>query len=143
MQFGLNEGDTTGQEHAVILRIQKWSPGQLIGFAAAVFLFASVIALGLSPLILEKSVQVDDSGSTVFVSFEGHPGCGAVLEYVNSEDLEAGEVVSGDAAPCESRNQIIRLLQVVAVLALLVVLFYVAGTWLMAQGKDDGTPDPA
>ena len=142
-QFGLNEGDNTGQEHAVILRIQKWGPGHLIGFAAAVFLLASVIAIGPSALILAKSVQMDESGSTVFVSFERHPECGAVLEYVNSEDLEAGEVVSGDAAPCESRNLIIRLVQVVAILALLVVLFYVAGTWLVAQGKDDGTPDPA
>lgn len=140
--LGRNEGDNTGQEHAVILRIQKWGPGRLIGFAAAVFLLASVIAIGSSALILEKSVQADDNGRTVFVSFEGHPECGAVLEYVNSEDLEAGEVVSGDAAPCESRNLIIRLLQVVSILALLVVLFYVAGTWLVAQGKDDGTPDP-
>ena len=79
----------------------------------------------------------------MFVSYEDHPECGAVLEYVNSEDLEAGEVVSGDAAPCEGRNLIIRLVQVVVVLALLVVLFYVAGTWMVAQQKEDRAPDPA
>ncbi|MBK5098629.1 MAG: hypothetical protein JJE01_12655 [Gemmatimonadetes bacterium] len=94
-------------------------------------------------LILEKSVQVDESGRTVFVSFEGHPECGAVLEYVNSEDLEAGEVMSGDAAPCEGRNLIIRIVQVVLVLSLFGLFFYVAGTWLVAQQKDAGTPDPA
>ena len=94
-------------------------------------------------MILDKSVQLDDSGTTVFISFEGHPECGAVLEYVNRADLEAGDLVSGDPGPCESRNLIIRIVQVVLVLALFGVLFYVVGTWLMLRQADEETPDPA
>jgi len=126
----------------VIRRIQKWSLGVLIGFAATVFLLASLAMIGPSALILTKSVQVDGE-STVFVSFEGHPECGAVLEYVDSTDLEAGEVISGDTAPCESRNLIIKILQIVTVIALIGVLLFVVWTWLGAPDREQTTPDPA
>jgi hypothetical protein len=125
------------------VRLEKWGPGRLIGFAAVVFLLASLVAIVPTPLILDKSVKLDSGGSTVFVSFEGHPECGAVLEYVGSADLEAGEVVSGDAGPCESRNLVIRGVQAALVLALFVLLFYVVGRWLMERQTDEETPDPA
>jgi len=127
----------------VILRLERWGPGRLIGFSALVFLLASIVAIVPTALILDKSVRLDDGGTTVFVSFEGHPECGAVLEYMDSTDLEAGDVVSGDARPCESRNLVIRIVQVVLLLALFGFLFYVVGTWLMARRRAEDTPDPA
>jgi hypothetical protein len=129
--------------HITILNLEKWGLGRLIGFAAVVFLLASLVAIVPTALILDKSVQLDGGGTTVFVSFEGHPECGAVLEYVNRDDLEAGDVVSGDPGPCESRNLIIRILQVVLFLALFGLLFYVVGTWLMLRWKDEETAEPA
>ena len=62
---------------------------------------------------------------------------------VNRADLEAGDIVSGDPGPCESRNLIIRIVQVVLVLALFGFLLYVVGTWLMVRQTDEKTPDPA
>ena len=121
----------TGRGHIDILKLKTWGPGRLIGFSAVVFLLASLVAIVPTPLILDKSVQLDGGGTKVFVSFEGHPECGAVLEYVGSADMEAGEVVSGDAGPCESRNLVIRGVQVVLVLALFVLVFSVGATWLM------------
>ena len=141
--FGSGCTNHTGRGHIDILKLEKWGTGRLIGFSAVVFLLASLVAIVPTALILDKSVQLDDGGTTVFISFEGHPECGAVLEYVNSADLEAGDIVSGDPRPCESRNLIIRIVQVVLVLALFGLLFYVAGTWLMVGQKDEETPDPA
>ncbi len=126
----------------MIRRIGKWGPGALIGFAAAVFLVASLITVGASALLLEKSVRLNDSGTTVFVSFEGHPECGAVLEFVNSANLEAGNVISGNSAPCESRNLIIWILHIIAVIVLIGVLLFVVWTWLGARRRDAAAPDP-
>jgi len=127
----------------VIARIGKWGPGTLIGFAAAVCLVASLITIGGSTLLLEKSARLNDGGTTVFVSFVGHPECGAVLEFVNAEDLEAGDVVSGDSAPCEARNLIIRVLQSIIVIALIGALLFVVWIWLGARGEDEEAPGPA
>lgn len=143
MHYGPGSRYHSCRGHIAILSLEKWGLGSLIGFAAVVFLLASLVAIVPTALILDKSVQLDGGGTTVFVSFEGHPECGAVLEYVNRADLEAGDVVSGDAGPCESRNLIIRILQVVLLLALFGLLFYVIGSWLMASRKDEEPPDPA
>jgi hypothetical protein len=141
--FGSNWTIHSCRGSSEILNLEKWGLGSLIGFSSVMFLLASLVAIVPTGLILDKSVQLDGGGTTVFVSFEGHPECGAVLEYVNRADLEAGDIVSGDPGPCESRNLIIRIVQVVLVLALFGFLLYVVGTWLMVRQTDEKTPDPA
>lgn len=141
--FGSNWTIHSCRGNSEILNLEKWGPGRLIGFSAVVFLLASLVAIIPTGLILDKSVQLDSGGTTVFVSFEGHPECGAVREYVNRADLEAGDIVSGDPGPCESRNLIIRIVQVVLVLAPFAFLFYVVGAWLMLRQGGEETPDPA
>lgn len=126
----------------MIGRPGRWGIGSLVGFAAAVCLVASVITIGGSTLLLEKSVRLDEKGTTVFVSFAGHPECGAVLEFVNGEDLEAGEAISGDTSPCEARNLIIRILQGIILIVLFGVLLFTVWTWLRTRGKDAKAPDP-
>ncbi len=51
----------------MIRRIQKWSLGRLLGFVAGVILFSALTILLLSSLVMAKSVQIDESGETVFV----------------------------------------------------------------------------
>mgnify|MGYP003574474512 CR=1 FL=1 len=102
---------------------------------------ATLAALGLSTLILLKSVRVDDERATVFVSYENHPECGTVLEYVNAADLEAGDIVSGDPTPCESRNLIIRVLLVLVVIGAIGTLLGVTWNWLESSQKQASAPD--
>jgi hypothetical protein len=117
----------------VIWKIKKWSLGHLLGFVAGVILFSAATVLLLSSLIMAKSVQVDESGETVFVSFEGHPECGAVRQFVGNEDLEAGIVFSGDPAPCEDRNLMLLIVQGLIIVAAIGLMLAVVWIWLGAQ----------
>jgi hypothetical protein len=106
-----------------------------------VIVVATLAALGLSTLILLKSVRVDDERATVFLYYEDHPECGTVLEYVNAVDLEAGDIISGDPTPCESRNLIIQVLLVLVVIGAIGTLLGVAWQWLEGSQKQASAPD--
>jgi hypothetical protein len=127
----------------VIWRIKKWSLGRLLGFVAGVILFAAATVLLLSSLVVTKSVQIDEPGETVFVSFEGHPECGAVRQFVGNEDLEAGIVFSGDPAPCEDRNLMLLIVQGLVIVTAIGLMLSVVWIWLGAQEEKQATPDPA
>ena len=127
----------------MIWRIKRWSLGRLLGFVAGVILFAAATVLLLSSLVMTKSVQIDEPGETVFVSFEGHPECGAVRQFVGNEDLEAGIVFSGDPAPCEDRNFMLLVVQGLVILATIGLMLTVVWIWLGAQEEIQATPDPA
>ncbi len=120
----------------MIWRIKKWSLGRLLGFVAGVILFAAATVLLLSSLVMTKSVQIDESGETVFVSFEGHPECGAVRQFVGNEDLEAGIVFSGDPAPCEDRNLMLLVVQGLVIVATIGMMLTVVWIWLGAQEEE-------
>jgi len=126
----------------VIRRIQKWSLGRLLGFVAGVILLGAVAVFLLASLVMTKSVQIDESGETVFVSFEGHPECGAVRQFVGNEDLEAGIVFSGDPAPCEDRNLMLLVVQGLVIVATIGLMLTVVWIWLGAQEARSTTPDP-
>ena len=127
----------------MIWRIKKWSLGRLLGFVAGVILLAAGIVFLLSLLVMTKSVQIDEPGETVFVSFEGHPECGAVRQFVGDEDLEAGIVFSGDPAPCEDRNFMLLVVQGLVIIATIGLMLTVVWIWLGAQEAKKATPDPA
>ncbi len=127
----------------MIRRIKKWSLGRLLGFVAGVILFAAAAVLLLSSLVMTKSVRIDEPGETVFVSFEGHPECGAVRQFVGNEDLEAGIVLSGDPAPCEDRNLMLIVVQGLVIVATIGLMLAVVWIWLGAQEAKQETPDPA
>ena len=127
----------------MIWRIKKWSLGRLLGFVAGVILFAAATVLLLSSLVTTKSVKIDAPGETVFVSFEGHPECGAVRQFVGNEDLEAGIVFSGDPAPCEDRNFMLLGVQGLVIVATIGLMLTVVWIWLGAQEEEKATPDPA
>ena len=126
----------------MIWRINRWSLGRLLGFIAGVILFSAATVFLLSSLVMVKSVQLDESGETVFVSFEGHPECGAVRQFVGNDDLEAGIVFSGDPAPCEDRNFMLLVAQGLVIVATIGLMLTVVWIWLGAQEAKKTTPDP-
>jgi hypothetical protein len=113
---------------------------KLAAVAAAIMLAAVAGTSGLSALILQKTYRVDEERATVYLSYEDHPECGAVLEYVNAEDLEAGDIVSGDPTPCEYRNLIIRVLLVLIVIGAIGTMLGVGWKWF--EGRQKQAPAP-
>lgn len=121
------------------MKLSRWS-GNKLAAVSATFI--------LSVLILEKSYRVDEERATVFVSFEGHPECGAVYDFANPEDLEAGDLVSGDTSACEYRNLLFRILQVLVVMGAIGGIIWMLGMWLTGReavarssGPDGGPGD--
>ncbi len=123
--------------------IGRWGAGKLVGVCCGIAVLAVAITLGLSALVLPRSTHVGEENATVFVSYEGHPECGAVREYVNPEDLEAGEVISGNPGPCESRNLLLQVLQVLVLIAAIGLLLWVVWSWLGARTEATKAPGPA
>jgi hypothetical protein len=124
------------------LKLNAWSAGKLVAVAAAIIVGTLVATAGLSVLVLDKSYRIDEERATVFLSFEGHPECGTIFEYANPVDLEAGDVISGDPSPCEYRNLVLRVLQVLAVMAAIGALIGMLWAWLATREDIARTPGP-
>ena len=104
---------------------------------------ALVTTAGLDALVLDKTYRVDEERGSVFVSFERHPECGAVYEFVTLDDLEAGAVRSGDPSACEYRNLLFSVLQVLVVMAAIGSLLWMLWARLAAREGDAKTPGPS
>jgi hypothetical protein len=124
------------------VKLSKWSGIKLAAVAAAIVLAAVAATFILSALMLEKSYRVDEERATVFVSFEGQPECGAVYDFANPNDLEAGDLVSGDSSPCEYRNLLLLILQVLVVIAAIGGIIWMLGMWLTGREPDAKSPGP-
>ncbi len=124
------------------MKLSRWSGAKLAAVAAAIVLVAVAATFVFSALILEKSYRVDEERATVFVSFENQPECGAVYDFANPNDLEAGDLVSGDSSPCEYRNLLLRILQVLVVMAAIGGILWMLGTWLTGRESDAKSPGP-
>ena len=120
-----------------------WSMGKLVGVCCGIVALALALTLGLSALTLPRSMHVDEENGTVFVSYEGQPQCGVVLELVNPDDLEAGDVVSGDAGACEVRNLLVGVLQVLVRIGAIGTLLWVVWTQLGARASVEKPPRSA
>ncbi len=123
------------------MKLSKWIGMKLAAVAAAIVLGAVAATFILSALILEKSYHVDEERATVFVSFEGHSECGAVYDFANPNDLEAGELVSGDSSPCEYRNLLFRILQVLVVMGAIGGILWMLAVWLIGRESNAKSPD--
>jgi hypothetical protein len=104
---------------------------------------AVVTTAGLDVLVLDKTYRVDEERGSVFVSYERHPECGAVYEFVTLDDLEAGATVSGDPSACEYRNLLFSVLQVLVVMAAIGCLIWMLWMRLAAREGDAKTPGPS
>ena len=124
------------------MKLSRWSGNKLAAVSAAIVLAAVAATFILSVLILEKSSRVDEARATVFVSFEGHPECGAVYDFANPEDLEAGDLVSGDTSACEYRNLLFRILQVLVVMGAIGGIIWMLGMWLTGREAAARSPGP-
>jgi hypothetical protein len=124
------------------LKLSKWSGAKLAAVAVAIVLAAVAATFALSALILEKTYHVDDERATVFVSFENHSECGAVYDFANPNDLEAGDLVSGDSSPCEYRNLLLQIFQVLVVMAAIGGIIWMLAMWLTGREPDAKSPGP-
>ena len=124
------------------MKLTRWSGKKLAAVAGAIVLAAVAATFILSALILEKSYRVNEERATVFVSFEGHPECGAVYDFANPNDLEAGDLISGDSSPCEYRNLLLQILQVLVVMGAIGGILWMLGMWLTGRDADAKSPGP-
>lgn len=125
------------------MKLRSWSAGKLVSVAAMIVVGAVVATAGLGVLVLDKTFRIDEERGSVFVSFERHPECGAVYEFATPADLEAGDLVSGDPSPCEYRNLLFGVLQVLVVMAAIGSLITMLWMWLSARERDAKTPGPS
>jgi H+/Cl- antiporter ClcA len=125
------------------LKLRYWSAGKLASVAALIVVGALVTTAGLDALVLDKTYRVDEERGSVFVSYERHPECGAVYEFVTLDDLEAGAVASGDPSACEYRNLLFSVLQVLVVMAAIGSLLWMLWARLAAGEGNAKTPGPS
>lgn len=104
---------------------------------------AVVTTAVLDALVLDKIYRVDEERGSVFLSYERHPECGTVYEFVTLDDLEAGAITSGDPSACEYRNLLFSVLQVLVVMAAIGLLIWMLWTRLAAGERDAETPGPS
>jgi hypothetical protein len=125
------------------LRLRDWSAGKLAAVAALILVGALAATAGLGALVLDKTYRIDEERGSVFVSFERHPECGAVYEFATPDDLEAGDITSGDPSSCEYRNLLFSVLQVLVIFAAIGSIIRLLWAWLVARDRKMQTPDPS